>query len=68
LEADVHLVPDWKEGWRWISTWGLMVLAALPQVWATLPLEVKAMAPAGVETWIFTAIAIGALVGRFVDQ
>jgi hypothetical protein len=64
----MKLVYDWKQGWKWVSTWGLVVLAALPQVWNSLPPETQAMAPIWAEPWVFSAIAIGTLAGRFIDQ
>jgi len=64
----MKLVHDWKESWRWFSTWGLVVLAAAPQVWVSLPEETKEMAPAWIDPWIFTLLALGTLAGRLIDQ
>jgi len=64
----MKLVPDWKESWRWFSTWSLAAIAAVPPVWASLPEEIKEMMPVWLDPWLFTALALGGIVGRLVDQ
>lgn len=62
------LVPDWRGAWRWFSVQALVVLAALPLVWSTLPADLRAFLPDGWEPYILLVVAIGGLAGRFIDQ
>lgn len=64
----IRLVPDIANWWKWISTWGLVALASMPQIWASLPPDVKEMAPMWMDPWILTIVALGTLFGRMVDQ
>jgi hypothetical protein len=64
----MKLVPDWKQSLRWFSTQGLILIAALPAVWYALPDDTKELAPAWLDPWIFTVLALSTLVGRLVDQ
>lgn len=64
----MKMVSDARKAWRWFSVQSLAVLAALPLVWAQLPEDVRAMLPEGWEPWLLTAIAVGGIVGRMVDQ
>jgi ABC-type uncharacterized transport system permease subunit len=62
------IIPDWRRAWRWFSVQALVVLAALPLVWSTLPADLRAYLPDGWEPYVLLAVAIGGLAGRFVDQ
>jgi ABC-type uncharacterized transport system permease subunit len=62
------IIPDWRRAWRWFSVQALVVLAALPLVWSTLPADLRAYLPDGWEPYVLLVVAIGGLAGRFVDQ
>jgi hypothetical protein len=64
----MKLVSNARQGWKWLSTWAFTTLAALPFVWAELPADLKAMIPETAAPYLVTAVAIGGLIGRFVDQ
>ena len=64
----MKLIPNWKNAWRWFSVQALIVIGALPLVWATLPADVKAFLPGGWEPWILVLLAVAGIVGRLVDQ
>lgn len=64
----MKLVDDWKQAWRWWSVRGLAAIAALPFVWPTLPPDIKAFVPVEWQPYIFSAIAIAAIIGRVKDQ
>jgi len=62
------LIENWKSAWRWFSVQALVVLAALPVIWTTLPDDLKADVPQSWVKWIMMIVAIGGLAGRFVQQ
>lgn len=64
----MRLVKDWRKAWRWYSTQALVAVAAIPQVWATLPPELRLAIPEDWMRWVVTAVAIGGLIGRLIDQ
>lgn len=61
-------VNNVKSAWRWFSVQALAVLAVLPIVWPQLPPEVVAWLPDQAKPWLLTAIAIGGIAGRLIDQ
>jgi len=64
----MNLVADWKDAWKWFSVQALVVIAALPVIWAALPADTKALVPDGWEPWIFFVLAIAGVIGRLIDQ
>jgi hypothetical protein len=64
----LHLIPDWKQAWRWFSVQASFLNMAFLATWALLPPRFQNAIP---EEWVF-GIAIGLLVlgvaGRVVDQ
>ncbi len=64
----MHLIPDWRQAWRWFSVQALALLVALPLVWVSLPADAKAFLPDSFEPWVLVLVAIGGLVGRLIDQ
>jgi ABC-type uncharacterized transport system permease subunit len=64
----MRLVPDWRAAWRWFSVQALVVLAALPLVWSTLPADLRAYLPDGWEPYVLLLVAVGGLAGRLIDQ
>lgn len=64
----MHLVPDWRQAWRWFSVQALAVVMALPLVWLGLPADVKAWVPQSWHIWIFVLLGGAGIIGRVVDQ
>ncbi|GGD45750.1 hypothetical protein [Pseudoxanthomonas indica] len=36
IGGNITLVEDWKKAWRWYSTYGLILLAAMPDIFNAL--------------------------------
>lgn len=65
----MKLVADWKDAWRWFSVQALGVLAALPLVYATLPIEWQEWwRDAGGQGTLIVVLSIGGIAGRLIDQ
>ena len=64
----MKLVPNVKSAWKWFSTQALTALMALPLVWITLPPDVQEWLPEAWRPWVLSAVALGGLLGRMVDQ
>lgn len=62
------IIPDWRDAWKWFSVHALVILAALPLVWAGLPSDLKSHLPPSLEVWALCLVALGGLAGRFIDQ
>jgi len=64
------IVSDWKQVFRYYSTWALAVLALVPDIYAAL---VAAGLFTGDDmpdaaTWIIRGVAIMGIVSRFINQ
>lgn len=59
-------VENWKQGWRWFSTWSF----ALIVFFATTPLppEVVSLLPAAWQKHVIALVALCGLVLRFIQQ
>ena len=64
----MRLIPDWRSAWRWFSVQAFAILAALPLVWPSLPVEVHAWMPEAWRPYAIVLLALGGLAGRLVDQ
>ena len=64
----MRLIPDWRKCWRYYSTQALVALAALPLVWASIPVEVQMMVPDAWRPWLLSAMALAGIAGRLVKQ
>lgn len=62
----IKLVSDWREGWRWFSTWALLALVYLTL--NPLPPEVLVFIPEPHRDKMVAVIAIAGFVLRFVKQ
>lgn len=64
------IVSDWRDVWRYYSTWALAVLALVPDIYAAV---VAAGLVAGddmpdVAAWLVRGLAVAGIVVRFVNQ
>jgi len=64
----MKLVDDWKDFWKWYSTWVITFLAMLPTMWMQIPDEYKAMIPEQYMGYIGVTLAIGSVLSRLRDQ
>lgn len=64
----MRLVNNARSAWKWYSAQALAALTVVPLVWETLPAELRAYIPDTWNVWILSAVALGGLVGRMVDQ
>lgn len=64
----MKLVSDWKDFWKWHSTWIIVVLGALPYAWQELPEDVKLMIPDSYLGPIGILLAVAGVFGRIRDQ
>lgn len=66
----MKLVVDWKQGWKFYSTWALAVLAVMPDIYNALLaadlLNTDDFPDYGV--WAIRIVAIAGIVSRFVSQ
>jgi hypothetical protein len=64
----MHLIPDWRQAWRWFSVQFLAIIMVVPLVWASLPADAKAFLPDAWEPWVLTTLAACGILGRIIDQ
>ena len=64
----MKLVDDWKEFWKWHSTWAITFLAMLPTIWMQIPEEYKMMLPDAWMAPIGVALAVGSVLARLRKQ
>ncbi|AGH16003.1 holin [Dunaliella viridis virus SI2] len=64
----MKLVSNWRSFWRWHSTHAMLVLAALPFVWAELPHDLKSSIPESWLPWVAGGVFIAGIVGRLRNQ
>jgi len=67
-DIQMKLVDNARDGWKWFSNWAFALLASIPLVWPQLPPDVREMLPEAWEPWALTAIALGGIVSRMLDQ
>jgi len=64
----MKLVHDWKQVWRWHSTWIAGLLAAIPVAWVAMPPDLKRSVP---DEWlpaISGIVFLAFIVGRLRAQ
>ena len=64
----MKLVPNASSAWKWFSTQALTILTAMPLVWITLPPDMQEWLPETWRPWVLSAVALGGLAGRMIDQ
>lgn len=71
----MKLVEGWQRAYRWFSVQALALIAflpilavALPEVWLSMPDDLKAMLDPAVVKWVAAAIAVLGLIGRLIKQ
>lgn len=64
----MNLIPEWRDVWRWYSTWVMAALAAMPVVWATIPYEWQMAVPDGAKYIGAALMFFAGVLGRVVKQ
>jgi hypothetical protein len=64
----IRLVTNIKEFYKWISFWAFTIIAALPFVWSSLPVELRNYIPEKYLPLVAVVVALGGLAGRMIDQ
>lgn len=64
----MKLVSDWRNVWKYYSTQVLVAIAALPLVWASIPVEVQMMLPVEWRPWLLSGMALAGAASRVVKQ
>lgn len=59
-------VENWKQGWKWFSTWALLLVIYLTLY--PLPPEVMALIPEDQRENVVGAIALAGFLLRFISQ
>ena len=64
----MRLVDDWKDFWKWYSTWIGAAIAAVPVVWMQLPADLKAYIPESWYPYIMAGMFVAMVLGRIDAQ
>lgn len=64
----MKLVDNWKAAPKWLSVQIAALIVVLPEVWALMPPDVKAMIPPEWEMAIVQLMAAALIVARLKDQ
>jgi hypothetical protein len=64
----MKLVDNAGSAWRWLSVQIAAAIVILPEVWAMMPADVKAMVPPEWEMAIVQLMAVALILGRLKDQ
>lgn len=59
-------VKNWKEGWKWFSTWAMLLIIYLTL--NPLPPEVMALLPPELQQKMIAVVAMAGFVLRFISQ
>lgn len=64
------LVSDWRQVWRYYSTWALALVALAPDLYAALVASglLSGDDVPAVAAWLVRGVAIAGIVLRFVNQ
>lgn len=64
------IISDWRQGWKFYSTWALALLAVMPDVYNALLaaglLDAEVMPE--LASWAVRLVAIAGIVSRFISQ
>lgn len=63
-----RLIENWREGWKFYTTWAYGVLIALPDLYNLAAPLLSADGMPDAAAWSLRAAALLGLVVRFIDQ
>lgn len=61
-------VSNWRSAPRWLSVQIAAAIVVLPEVWAMMPADIKAMIPSEWQVAIVQLMAVALIVARLKDQ
>jgi len=64
----LHLVPDWRQCWRWFCIHAMALALAFQGAWLAVPDDLRAMLPATAAQAITMVLLVLGVLGRLVDQ
>lgn len=64
----LKLVENWNKAYKWLSVHFIILLAAIPAVWETLPSEWKASVPSDTLAWVTGVVGVLGVYARLVSQ
>lgn len=64
----MKLVPDWRNGWKWISVHAQVVQVAIVGTWTSLPDDMRAAVPGKAVLAAVAVVAAAGVLGRLVAQ
>ncbi len=64
--SDGLVVPNWKQGWKWISNWSLLAIGYVAAY--GIPPELIATLPQATQAKVILGLSVIGFVGRFLNQ
>lgn len=61
-------VSNWRDAPRWLSVQIAALIVVLPEVWAVMPNDIKALIPAEWHMAIVQVMAAALIIARLKDQ
>lgn len=59
-------VKNWRQGWKWFSTWAFALIVFLATV--PMPQELLMMMPERCREYVMAVVAVCGLILRFINQ
>lgn len=59
-------VKNWKEGWKWLSSWAFVLVIFLATT--PLPPEILVLVPEENQKHVIAIVAVAGLILRFINQ
>lgn len=68
--GDIRLIDDWKRAWKYYSTWALVVLGALPDIYNAIVASglLDSTDVPDQFTWTARLVALAGLIMRLIRQ
>jgi len=63
-----HLVPDWKQAYKWISVHAMLWASVIQIVWFELPEEMKASVSPKIVSILTVVLLVLGIGGRIINQ
>lgn len=64
----MKLVPNWKNGWRWLSVHLMAAGAAIQGAWVAFPDSMRSFVPDKYAHIAAMSVFVTGIVARFIDQ
>lgn len=64
----MKLVPNWKNGWKWLSVHLMAFGAAIEGAWAQFPDSMRGFIPEKYAHLAALSVFVSGIVARFIDQ